>query len=70
MSSIASVEGKVLSSKVFVEAVVADTRAGILVAYSGGPDSTALLYFFLNQLHGSMKLEYIVLKMTWCSWVI
>ena len=55
MSSIANLESKILSTKKFIEAVSAGTGAGILVAYSGGPDSTALLHFFLNHLRDSMK---------------
>ncbi len=56
MSSMPSVEDKVISSKKFVEALGVDSSAGILVAYSGGPDSTALLCFFLNQQARSMRI--------------
>ena len=56
MSSIADVESKVISSTKFLEALEVDARAGILAAYSGGPDSTALLCLFINKLSDSMRI--------------
>ncbi len=56
MSSMADVEGKVLFSKRFMEAVVTESCSGILSAYSGGPDSTALIWFLLKQLSGSVRI--------------
>jgi tRNA(Ile)-lysidine synthetase-like protein len=56
MSSIANLENKIHSSMEFVEAASAKTTSRILVAYSGGPDSTALLWFIVNQLGDSMTV--------------
>jgi len=53
MSSTESVEASIQSSKAFLESLSMRSGDRILVAFSGGPDSTALLTFLLGECDDS-----------------
>lgn len=52
----ANIDDKLSISRKFLEALDIDPKAGVLVAFSGGPDSSALLTFFMDQFGKSIRV--------------